>query len=60
MKVTARIQETFVRFVTRDVPDVEDAEAWFENECNIGAIDATEDCDDFSRSVEVQDVGAVE
>lgn len=53
MKCLARIMETFVKVVEREVPDGEDPHEWFEERCNVGAIDATEECDDFSRDIEI-------
>ena len=55
-----RIEETFVSYRTVEVPidvDYESAHEFVEELCNNGDIDITEDCDDFSRHVDLSDIG---
>lgn len=52
-KVRARIIEQFYINKVVEIPDGVDNIAWYlEQKCNCGAIDAVENCDDFSRHID--------
>lgn len=52
-KVRARITEQFYMNKVIEIPDgVDDIHGYLEQQCNIRAVDAVENCDDFSRHID--------
>lgn len=53
-KYTARICETYISKIEVDVPDGENPHDYIEKLCSNGEIDVTHKCDDFTRSVDIE------